>query len=43
MIDGKIGYIGGFNVGNEYLGLVKKFGYWWDNYLCIYGEVVYIL
>ena len=24
VIDGKIGYTGGFNVGNEYLGLVKE-------------------
>ena len=24
VIDGKIGYTGGFNVGNEYLGLVKN-------------------
>lgn len=43
VIDGKIGYTGGFNVGNEYLGLVKKFGYWRDNHLRIYGEAVYIL
>ncbi|HBL3166271.1 cardiolipin synthase [Enterococcus faecium] len=43
VIDGKIGYTGGFNVGNEYLGLVKKFGYWRDNHLRIYGEAVYTL
>ena len=28
VIDGKIGYTGGFNVGNEYLGEVEKVGYW---------------
>ncbi|MGM9904380.1 cardiolipin synthase [Enterococcus sp. 10A9_DIV0425] len=43
VIDGHIGYTGGFNVGNEYLGLVKKFGYWRDNHLRIYGEAVYAL
>lgn len=43
VIDGKIGYTGGFNVGNEYLGLVQKFGYWRDNHLRIYGEGVYAL
>lgn len=43
VIDGKIGYIGGFNVGNEYLGKVKKFGYWRDNHLRIYGSAVYSL
>lgn len=43
VIDGKIGYTGGFNVGNEYLGEVSKFGYWRDNHLRIYGEAVYTL
>lgn len=43
VIDGKIGYIGGFNVGSEYLGEVAKFGYWRDNHLRIYGEAVYTL
>lgn len=43
VIDGKIGYTGGFNVGNEYLGQVQKFGYWRDNHLRIYGEAVYAL
>ncbi|KAF1301377.1 MULTISPECIES: cardiolipin synthase [Enterococcus] len=43
VIDGEIGYTGGFNVGNEYLGLVKKFGYWRDNHLRIHGPAVYSL
>src|SRR5699024_3805347 len=33
IIDGKIGYIGGFNIGDEYLGESKKFGYWRDTHL----------
>ncbi|GAA0392480.1 cardiolipin synthase [Paenibacillus motobuensis] len=41
IIDGKIGYIGGFNVGDEYLGLKKKFGYWRDTHLRIQGSAVY--
>lgn len=40
IIDGKIGYIGGFNIGDEYLGKSKKFGYWRDTHLRIYGESV---
>ncbi|MDA3130237.1 cardiolipin synthase [Aliibacillus thermotolerans] len=40
IIDGKIGYIGGFNVGDEYLGLNPKFGYWRDTHLRIVGSVV---
>ena len=43
VIDGQIGYTGGFNVGNEYLGQVQKFGYWRDNHLRIHGEAVYTL
>lgn len=43
VIDGNIGYTGGFNVGNEYLGQVQKFGYWRDNHLRIHGEAVYAL
>ncbi|MFV0558420.1 MAG: cardiolipin synthase [Enterococcus sp.] len=43
VIDGTIGYIGGFNVGNEYLGLSQKFGYWRDNHLRIVGSAVYSL
>ncbi|MDH6364732.1 cardiolipin synthase [Enterococcus sp. PF1-24] len=43
VIDGQVGYTGGFNIGNEYLGLVKKFGYWRDNHLRIHGESVYSL
>lgn len=40
VIDGNIGYIGGFNVGDEYLGLAKKFGYWRDTHLRITGSAV---
>jgi cardiolipin synthase len=43
VIDGKIGYTGGFNVGDEYLGEVAKFGYWRDNHLRILGPAVYSL
>lgn len=40
VIDGKIGYIGGFNVGEEYLGHVKRFGFWRDYHLKLIGETV---
>lgn len=40
VIDGVIGYIGGFNVGDEYLGLDDKFGYWRDTHLRIEGDAV---
>lgn len=40
IIDGQIGYIGGFNLGNEYLGENDRFGYWRDTHLKIRGTSV---
>ncbi len=40
VIDGKIGYIGGSNVGDEYVGKSKKFGPWRDTHLRIQGNAV---
>ncbi|MDC3425751.1 cardiolipin synthase [Aquibacillus sp. 3ASR75-11] len=40
IIDGKIGYIGGFNIGDEYLGYNERFGYWRDTHLRIVGGAV---
>ena len=43
IIDGKYGFIGGFNIGDEYLGLNKKFGYWRDTHLKIKGSAVHMI
>lgn len=40
VIDGKTGYIGGFNIGKEYLGEDPKFGFWRDYHLKLTGEGV---
>jgi len=40
VIDGKVGFVGGFNIGKEYIGLDPKFGYWRDTHLKITGEAV---
>lgn len=40
IIDGKVGYIGGFNIGEEYVGLNPKFGFWRDTHLRIAGDAV---
>ncbi len=40
VIDGQIGYIGGLNIGDEYLGKTKRFGYWRDSHICVYGQAV---
>jgi len=40
VIDGIVGFVGGFNVGNEYMGLNNKIGYWRDTHLKISGDAV---
>lgn len=40
VIDGEIGYVGGFNIGKEYISKDEKFGYWRDTHLRIEGEAV---
>lgn len=40
VIDGKVAYIGGFNIGREYLGLSKKFGYWRDTHIRVEGDCI---
>lgn len=40
VIDGLMGYVGGFNIGDEYLGLNDKFGYWRDTHLKVRGDGV---
>ncbi|MCZ8522874.1 MULTISPECIES: cardiolipin synthase [Paenibacillus] len=43
VIDGKTGFIGGFNIGNEYLGLDPRIGHWRDTHLMLRGGAVYEL
>lgn len=40
VIDGKVGFTGGFNIGREYVSLDKRFGYWRDTHLIIKGNAV---
>lgn len=40
VIDGETGFVGGFNVGDEYLGKDPKFGYWRDTHTKIVGSAV---
>lgn len=40
IIDGKTGYLGGINVGDEYLSRDPKFGFWRDTHLRLEGESV---
>lgn len=43
VIDGEIGWTGGFNVGDQYLGRSEKFGYWRDTHIRIVGTSVLAL
>lgn len=38
--DGEVGFFGGLNVGDEYLGEKAKFGYWRDTHFRIKGDAV---
>jgi len=40
IIDGKEAFIGGLNIGDEYIGLSKQFGYWRDTHLKITGSSI---
>ena len=40
VVDGCVGYIGGLNIGEEYLGGSKRFGYWRDAHIRVQGGVV---
>ncbi|MGR3742384.1 cardiolipin synthase [Companilactobacillus sp. DQM5] len=43
VIDGIYGWIGGFNVGDQYINTTKKFGYWRDTHVRIYGSAVFLM
>ncbi|AMV60534.1 cardiolipin synthase [Pediococcus damnosus LMG 28219] len=43
VIDGQVAYTGGFNIGDQYLGRSKKFGYWRDTHMRIVGSAAYSL
>ncbi|WP_020618775.1 cardiolipin synthase [Paenibacillus daejeonensis] len=43
VVDGTIGFLGGINIGDEYLGKDPKLGYWRDIHMQITGDAVYFL
>ncbi|HEX7057762.1 MAG TPA: phospholipase D-like domain-containing protein [Bacilli bacterium] len=40
VVDGAIGFLGGINVGDEYMGKNKQLGFWRDTHLQITGNAV---
>ena len=43
IIDNKIGYIGGFNIGDQYINRSKKFGHWRDTHLRVVGQAALLM
>lgn len=43
VIDGRIGYTGGMNIGDEYITGGRRFDSWRDTHMRIEGEVVHLL
>lgn len=40
VVDGKIGFFGGLNIGDEYVGKNPKIGYWRDTHFSITGDAL---
>ncbi|RFU63054.1 cardiolipin synthase [Bacillus sp. V59.32b] len=40
VIDGSVAFMGGLNIGDEYLGRDEHFGFWRDTHLMLKGEAV---
>ena len=40
VVDGKVGFVGGLNIGDEYLGKDEFYGNWRDTHLYVRGEAV---
>lgn len=43
VVDGKVGFVGGFNIGDEYVGKDPDFGHWRDSHVRIEGRAVLAL
>lgn len=43
VVDGKVAFTGGLNIGDEYLGKDTRMGFWRDTHLMLRGDAVYPL
>lgn len=43
VVDGTVGYLGGLNIGDEYINKNPRYPFWRDTHFKIQGEAVYIL
>lgn len=40
IVDGKVGYVSGLNIADEYINAVQRFGYWKDTGVRLKGEAI---
>jgi cardiolipin synthase len=40
VVDNKVGFVGGVNIGDEYINVIERFGHWKDNAIMLEGEAV---
>ena len=40
VVDNRVGFVGGYNIGREYISLDKRFGYWRDTHMILTGSSV---
>ncbi|MGZ4113285.1 MAG: cardiolipin synthase [Tumebacillaceae bacterium] len=43
IVDGRVGFLGGMNIGDEYLSRDKVLGFWRDTHLKVEGDCVHML
>ncbi|CAM3983978.1 cardiolipin synthase [Paenibacillus alkaliterrae] len=43
VVDGIVGFVGGINIGDEYLGKEPRLGFWRDTHMRLEGDSVYFL
>lgn len=43
VVDGEVAFMGGLNIGDEYLGKDPRLGFWRDTHLQVWGDAVYVL
>ena len=41
VVDGRVGFLGGLNIGDEYLGKSRAFNFWRDTHIKLEGDSVY--
>lgn len=41
IVDGRVGFLGGLNIGDEYLGKSRAFNFWRDTHIKLEGDAVY--